>query len=425
MENQFTIISYNKDDLQLIKKALPLLLQKLQNVHNTNDHLNVHNTNDHPNVHDTNDHPNVHNTNDHPNVHNTNDHPNVHTHNDHPNVHASNDHPNVHDTNDHQNVHKKDIVNKFHIIIYECIEIDILNKSIIKVPTVSTLPNITIDFTDDNTVLINNNELSIPFQIKYIKVFGGEAGAGVEAVDSINFIKELTYNKTKYIININSNKYHDYIITDDKYMKNVDEYYNFINEYCNRDKKVLTPEEIIKKNKFNELNIKINMTVKDIENFIDELNDEFSISKLEFDIENWKKKDYIILRTLNDLLIVLFMDIMKDFNTLCKNEQIKIIKQLINNYLKYYDNIVFFQKCSFGNSNIYITIIMKVFEFYTKNHIFESILCFIKYAPQYCNENFFPVPSKGKITIDDEHEMEILNNKYLRQIYLDNKHYLV
>jgi hypothetical protein len=207
-------------------------------------------------------------------------------------------------------------------------------------------------------------------------------------------------------------------------MKNVDNYYNFINEYCNRDKKVLTPEEIIKKNKFNVLNIKINMTNEDIENFIDKLCDDIDFKKLEFDIENWKTKDYIILRTLTDLLVALFHNMIRDFSIQGKDKQVKIVKHLINMYLKYHDNIVFLQKCSLGNNDIYITIIMKIFEFYTSNSIFESLLCFIKYAPKYCNENYYPVPYSGKIVIDDEHEEEILNNKYLRQIYLDNKHYL-
>lgn len=379
MENQFTVISYNKDDLQLIKKAQSLLLQKPLIVHT---------------VHE-------------------------------PQIIKAND-PQTNDPLNVETQYKKDIINKFHIIIKEQVEIDIINKSVIKVPI---LPNITVDFTNDNTILINNYELAIPFQIKYIKVFGGsgtetEAGteAGTEAVDSINFIKEITYNKTKYIIKINSNKYRDFIITDDKYIEDVDKYYNFINEYCNRDKRILTPDEILKKNKYNELNIKINMTDEDIENFIDELNDEIDFKNLEFDIENWKKKDYIILRTLNDLLVALFHNIMKDFNILGRDVQLIIVKQLINMYLKYHDNIVFLKKCSLCNNDIYITIIMKVFEFYTNSNIVESILCFIKYAPKYCNKDFFPVPYSGKIVIDAVHEEEILNNKYLRQIYLDNKH---
>ena len=397
MENQFTVISYNKDDLQLIKKAQSLLLQKPLIVHT---------------VHE-------------PQIIKAND------------PQTNDPQTNVPQTNVPLNVetqYKKDIINKFHIIIKEQVEIDIINKSVIKIPFVPILPNITVDFTNDNTILINNYELAIPFQIKYIKVFGGsgteteagteavEGGSGTEAVDSINFIKEITYNKTKYIIKINSNKYRDFIITDDKYIEDVDKYYNFINEYCNRDKRILTPDEILKKSKYNELNIKINMTDEDIENFIDELNDEIDFKNLEFDIENWKKKDYIILRTLNDLLVALFHNIMNDFNILGRDVQLIIVKQLINMYLKYHDNIVFLKKCSLGNNDIYITIIMKVFEFYTNSNIVESILCFIKYAPKYCNENYYPVPYSGKIFINDEHEIEILNNKYLRQIYLDNKH---
>ena len=198
-----------------------------------------------------------------------------------------------------------------------------------------------------------------------------------------------------------------------------------MNKYINRDTvNEQTPELILKKAKYNEIKIGINMEIENIEKFIDELCNEIDFKNLQFDIENWKKKDYIILRTLNDLLFALFHNIIKNFNTLVRDVQVKIVKNLINMYLKYHDNILFLQKCNFGNNNIYTSIIMKVFEFYTSDHIFDSILCFIKYAPQYCNHNYYPVPRTGKLTIDPDHEEEILNNKYLKDIYLENKHYL-
>jgi hypothetical protein len=360
MENQFTIISYNNDDLQLIKKAQPLQVQE-QVQEQVQKQAQV------------------------------------------------------------QEKKKPEINISFHFLIKDKLDLDILNKTVIK----NSLNDIIINFDNDNTILIDNSELSIPFQFAYTKV-GEDDGCStsLEAVDSINFIKKITYNKIVYTIKINSNRYRDFIITDDKYMKNVDEYYNFIDKYTNRDKKILTEEEILKKEKYNKLNIRINMTLKDIENFIDELCDEIDFKNLEFNIENWKKKEYIILRTLNDLLIALFNNIINGFNTFHTEEQIKIAKQLINMYLKYHDNILFLKKCSICNNDLYITITMKLFEFYTKDHIFESILCFIKYAPQYCNENYYPVPQKDKITIDGDYEMEILNNKYLKDIYLENKHYL-
>jgi hypothetical protein len=303
------------------------------------------------------------------------------------------------------------------------VDLDILNKTVNK----NSLKDIKIDFVDDNTILINNSELSIPFQITYfmIETEDGRCIYSWETVDSINFIQKIIHNKTTYIIKINSNKYRDYQITDNKYMKNVDKYYDFIDKYKNRDKKILTEADILKKEKYDKLNIGINMSNDDIENFIDELCDEIDFKNLQFDIKIWKKKDYIILRTLNDLLIALFKNIINGFNNLCKYEQLKIVKYLINMYIKYHNNIVFLTKCSIGNNDLYITITAKLFEFYTIDHIFESILCFIKYAPEYCNENYYPVPQKGKIAITGEHEMEILNNKYLRDIYLENKHYLI
>ena len=362
MENQFTIISYNDDDLQLIKKAQPLQVQEqVQEQEQVQKQAQV------------------------------------------------------------QEKKKPEINISFHFLIKDYLDLDILNKTVIK----NSLNDIIINFDNDNTILIDNSELSIPFQFAYTKV-GEDDGCStsLEAVDSINFIKKITYNKIVYTIKINSNRYRDYIITDDKYMKNVDKYYDFIDKYKNRDTKILTEEEILKKEKYNKLNIKINMTLKDIENFIDELCDEIDFKNLEFNIENWKKKEYIILRTLNDLLIALFNNIINGFNTFHTEKQIKIAKQLINMYLKYHDNILFLKKCSICNNDLYITITMKLFEFYTKDHIFESILCFIKYAPEYCNENYYPVPQKDKITIDSNHEMEILNNKYLKDIYIENKHYL-
>lgn len=304
--------------------------------------------------------------------------------------------------------------NNIHIIIPYIINVDITNKNIIE----NKSDNIIITFTNDNTLLIINNELSIPFDITFDEEYYQE-------INSTTFTKEITHKNITYTIKISSNKYRNFIITDNKYMKNVDEYYDFIDKYINRDKKVLTQELILKKIKFNELIIKINMTNSDIENFIDELSDEIDFNNLQFDIENWKKKDYIILRTLNDLLVALFHNIIKDFNSLDKNKQVEIVKNLVNMYVKYHDNLKFMQKYDFSDNDIYITIIMKVFEFYTKDCIFESILCFIKYAPQYYNENYYPVSYKGKIVIDAAHEEEILNNKYLKDIYLENKKYFV
>ena len=75
MENQFTVISYNKDDLQLIKKAQSLLLQKPLIVHT---------------VHD-------------------------------PQIIKAND-PQTNNPLNVETQYKKDIINKFHIIIKEQVE---------------------------------------------------------------------------------------------------------------------------------------------------------------------------------------------------------------------------------------------------------------------------------------------------------------
>jgi hypothetical protein len=401
MENHFTIISYDDNDILLIKNTKCTIPIIKKDYVNEEEKINV---NEQEKI----------NVNEEEKI-NVNEEEKINVNEEEVNI-DMNEEEKINVNEEEVNI---DMNEDVHVIISHIMNIDITNKNIIE----NSSDKIIITFTNDNTVLIINNELSIPFNITFAKNAVDEYYE--EKVDSINFIKEITHKNITYTIKVNSNKYRNFIITDDKYMKNVDEYYDFIDKYINRDKKVLTHELILKKVKFNELIIKINMTVTDIENFIDELSDEIDFNNLQFDIENWKKKDYIILRTLHDLLVALFHNIIKDFNNLEKNKQIQIAKQLISMYIKYHDNIKFMQKCSFGNNNIYITIIMKVFEFYTKEHIFESILCFIKYAPEYCNKNYFPVPSNGKINIDAIHEEEILNNKYLKDIYLENKNYLV
>jgi hypothetical protein len=39
------------------------------------------------------------------------------------------------------------------------------------------------------------------------------------------------------------------------------------------------------------------------------------------------------------------------------------------------------------------------------------------------SSNYFPMPYENQISIAPEHEAELLYNKHLRDIYLDNKHY--
>ena len=451
MENQFTVISYNNDDLQLIKKAEPLQIQEQEHLQvQEQEHLQVQEQ-DHLQVQEQ-EHLQIRDKlqvqeqeylqvqeQDHLQVQEQ-EHLQIQDklqvqeqeylqvqEQEHLQVQEQ-EHLQVQEQ-EHLQVQEQEKKKpqktniSFHFSIKDRLDLDILNKTVIK----NSVNDIIINFDNDNTILINNSELSIPFQFEYTKVGKDEGcSTGLEAVDSINYIKEITYNKIVYTIKINSNKYRDYIITDDKYMKNVDKYYDFIDKYRNRDTKILTEDEILKIEKYEKLNIKINMNNnKDIEKFIDELCDEIDFKNLQFDIVNWKKKDYIILRTLNDLLIALFNNIINGFNNLCKCEQLKIIKQLLNMYLKYHDNIMFLNKCSIGNNDLYITITAKLFEFYTINNIFESILCFIKYAPEYCNEHYYPVPQTGKMTITGDHDMEILNNKYLKDIYLQSKNYLL
>jgi hypothetical protein len=291
--------------------------------------------------------------------------------------------------------------------------IDIINKNII----INQLKDVDINFTDDNTIIINNSDksLSLPFSLVINENILLE-------VSNINFIENINCNNTIYKIIINSKKYYDFIITDDKYKENVDKFYDFINKYKNRNKTELTGEEIHNLNKYNELKLVINMTNDNIEKFIDELNEEINIKEYNFNIQNCKKKDYIILRTLNDLLRYSFTNIINEFGNSDKNGQIILVKKLVSLYVKYYDNVIFYQKCYICNDNyLYNTIIAKSFQFYIENSIIESLLCFIKYAPEYCDKNYFPIPETGKIIIDPEYEKELLNNKYFRDIYLGNK----
>ena len=307
--------------------------------------------------------------------------------------------------------------------IGNCLSIDVFNKKVEYIPDVS----LSVIFTEKTVlnddivdIIIDNKDIYIPFQLTIIE---NNKVRYVE-IDSINYIID---NKSIGGINniiINSFIYRNFMIINHEFKQTVDKLY----DSTNNDKiitKIITEEEEENNNIFNSIHISFKMSNDDIITFIDNLLIDINIKNIDFTVDKWYKTDFIIIRTLNDLIAALIKNLLENYKTVYgHHEQIKEIKYLMKICTKYCDNIKLLDKCSItGKKKLYNTIVMKSLEFYHSTNSIECFLCFAKFMPEYCNNNHYPIPLI-KRKISDEYEKELLDDDNLRELYINNKHLL-
>lgn len=317
---------------------------------------------------------------------------------------------------------KSDIVELI-LKIGNYLSIDVFNKKVEYNPDVSlfvifTAQTILNDGEGIGDIIIDNNDIDIPFQLTIIE----NNKVRYITIDSLNYIID---NKNIGGINniiIKSFRYCNFMIKNDEFKQTVDN----LNERINTvTPKISTEEENKNLNIFNSIHISFKMSNDDIVTFIDNLLIDMDIKNIDFTVDKWYKPDFIIIRTLHDLFTTLIKNFLDNYKTVHGHyEQLKEIKYLMKICTKYYDNIKLLEKCCIrGAINLHNIIVKKSLEFYSSTNLIECFLCFAKYMPEYCNSNHYPVPEIKK-TISAEYEKEILDDDNLRELYINNKHLL-
>jgi hypothetical protein len=320
---------------------------------------------------------------------------------------------------------KSDIV-KLILKIGDYLSIDVFNKKVEYNPDVSLFVIFTAQTILNNEgskegkgdIIIDNNDINIPFQLTIIE----NNKIRYITIDSINYIID---NKSIGGVNniiIKSSRYCDFMIKNDEFKQTIDNLYERINKSTPT---IFTEEENKNHNIFNSIHMSFKMSNDDIITFIDNLLIDIDIKNIDFTVDKWYKTDFIIIRTLHDLFITLIKNILDNYKTVQgRYEQIKEIKYLMKICIKYYDNIKLLEKCCMrGAINLHNSIVKKSLEFYNSTNSIECFLCFAKYMPEYCNNNHYPVPLT-KCKISAEYEKELLDDDNLRELYINNKHLL-